>query len=334
MTNKIQLEPNLAPSDKVNLDTVQYPTYGSVKFDGVRAIIMDGVAYSRKFLPLHEVFQKRFKPFLDLTIGTEHVFDGEIFNPDATFTQITSSLANEDGVPLKLYAFDYMTKNGWYGQDSTQFWQFSERLLRLQQVLMAMPQDIVNDHAEFVVQKLCHNKEEVQAWLEEVMSGGGEGLMLRDPRQIYKHGRSTAKATPQKGGGFWKLKPFDTIDAVLIGYETMNRLTDEAKATIEDKDAFGRSKRGHRKGDREETNEIGKWICEVPGRTYIDDKGKEQPFIFKATWVKNSPLRTEVTVENFEEHKGRWVEVEYMSVGMKHLPRLPRAKRWRDDLTG
>ena len=327
MKDNIQLSPNLAPSDRVDLSAISYPTFASVKFDGVRTVIMDGIAYSRKFLPLHDVFQKRFQPFLEITKGTPHVLDAECYNPDATFQEITSSLAHEDGCQLWLYVFDYLSKDEWYGEKVT---PFVERIRYYNEFLRH--NDPGQKYAIPVEQKACLNKEMVQEWLEEVMEAGGEGLMLRDPQQRYKNGRSTAKAKPSAGGGFFKLKPFDTLDAQIIGYELKKRLTEEAKETITDKDAFGRSKRGHRKDDREEVNEIGNLICQVPGRTYTDDRGEEMPFIFKCTWVKGSPIRTDITTENFDKYKGRWVEVEYQEAGMKNLPRLPRAKRYRPDL--
>ena len=320
-------EPNLAPSEHPDLDNLQYPIYCSVKFDGVRAVIIDGEAYSRKGLLLHTVFHERFKSFLDKTIGTPGVFDCEVFSPDATFQQITSSLANRDGVPLKLYVFDYLATDEWYGTSKT---EFAYRQNHVHQILQRL--DPYQEYAVPVEQKLCYDKDEIQAELGSVLANGGEGLMLRHPRQLYKHGRSTAKATPEKGGGFFKYKPFDTLDAVIIGFQQKKRLTGEAKECITDIDAFGRSKRGHRKGDREFVDEIGAVICEIPNRTYINDKGKEQKYIFNATWSKGGTVRTDITWQNKEQYIGRWVEVEYQSCGVKYLPRLPRIKRFRPDL--
>jgi len=319
--------PNLAPADKIDLDKIVYPIFASEKYDGVRAIINEGTAWSRKLLPLHDVFHKRFKPFLDKTIGTNHVLDVEVFNPTASFTEITSSLANEDGVQLWLYVFDYMTAIEWNGTPSTTF-TIREQMTR--RVLEELDPEC--EYCRVVPQMLCHSKEEVLEFYESIIDVGGEGVMLRSPHQVYKQGRSTGKAQPNKGGGFYKLKAFDTLDAIIIGFENKRRLTEEAKEYITEKDAFGRSKRGHRKDDRIDVDEIGKVICQVPDRFYTDDKGNEQPFIFKSTWTKGSPVRTEITWDNKDQYIGRWVEIEYMSVGMKNLPRLPRIKRFRPDL--
>ena len=109
-------------------------------------------------------------------------------------------------------------------------------------------------------------------------------------------------------------------------------ITDEAKATITDKDEFGRSRRGHRQTDRETVEEIGAVTLQIPNETYIDDKGQEKPKIFNATWIKGSQVRTEITWENKEQFIGRWVEVNYQDVGTKNLPRLPRISRFRPDL--
>ena len=328
------MQPNLAPTGlkASDLDKINFPTWASEKLDGVRCLIIDGKAYSRKGLPLHDVFHKRFKPFLDLTLGSNHVFDCEVFNPDATFQQITSSLANEDGVPIKLYVFDYMTLEEWNGVSVT---PFRQRLVNLRNVLTQMTRDtdaMSENYIEEVPQVSCSNKDEVMYHFNHICDAGGEGLMLRHPDQLYKHGRSTLKEAPVKGGGFYKLKLFETLDAVIVGFEAKNRLTEEAKESITDKDAFGRSKRGHRKDDRVAVDEIGAVTLQIPDKFYKDAKGNDQPVIFNATWAKGSPVREEMTWDNREQFIGRWVEVEYMSVGMKDLPRLGRITRFRCDL--
>ena len=311
------LSPNLAPSEKPDLDKIQYPTLCSEKFDGCRTVIMDGVGYSRTWKPLHQSFQIRFKPFLDKTKGTDHVFDCEVYNPDADFNEITSSLAHLDGIPLKLYIFDYLTKEEWYGTSVT---PFAQRIDNLVKVIKREFMDL-QDYFEVVEQKACSNRDEISEWYDEVIAQGGEGLMLRDPCQLYKHGRSTAKATPEKGGGFWKLKAFDTIDCVITGFEQKSRLTDEAKATITDKDEFGRSKRGHRQSDRELVEEVGNVLVTTKD-------GVE----FGAMYKKGSPVRTMITWENKETFLNKHVEVEYQACGTIDKPRMGRIIRLRPDL--
>jgi ATP-dependent DNA ligase len=319
---KVERNVNLAPNDIPKLadvfakEGVKYLV--SEKFDGQRCLVRDGQAISRKMLPFHANFQERMKPFLDLTKGTEHIFDCEVFNPDATFQQITSSIAHKDGVPLKLYVFDYLTKEEWEGDSVT---TYVHRVENYKKVLKKL--DPKEKYAVAVKQQVCSSEEEATTAFGNICEEGGEGVMLRHVAQLYKHGRSTLKETPEKGGGFYKLKATDTIDAIIVGFNQKQNLTDEAKETIKDKDAFGRSKRGHRKGDREEVEEIGSVIIEY------DYHGKKRQC--NATWVKGAKLRDEMTWKNREDYIGKWVEVVFMPVGMKDALRNPRLYRMRPD---
>ena len=103
-----------------------------------------------------------------------------------------------------------------------------------------------------VIQHLCLSADQVLEIHNKLLEEGFEGTMLRSPNGIYKHNRSTAKERDLR-----KFKPFDTLDAVIIGFQQKERLTEEAKEYITDKDAFGHSKRGSKKGDREAVEEIG-----------------------------------------------------------------------------
>jgi len=305
-------------------DDINYPVFVSTKFDGIRCICLNGVAYTRKMLPFKDIVQERFKEILKISHDSQLVLDGELYNHDMTFQQISSATSHYPEIErLKLHLFDCVSVEEWFGRvghlpyftRKTAYTQFCNRI------------DKNQEHIIPVVQHLCKCPVEVLDIHNKLLEEGYEGTMLRSPNGIYKHGRSTAREKDLR-----KFKPFDTLDAIIIGFQQKERLTDEAKEYITDKDAFGRSKRGHRKDDREAVEEIGALICEIPGETYIDDKGKEQRFVFKATFTKNSPVRTEITWENRADYLHRWVEVEYQTCGIKYLPRLPRVSRFRDDL--
>ena len=320
------LSPNLAPNAQPILTDLPYPLLVSEKFDGVRCLIIDGVAYSRKGLELHDKFQERFSPIFNHLEKSEMVWDCEVYHPAATFQQIVSSIANDNdherGLPLRLYVFDVLSNKEWERKSYTPF----QARYQLYQHLIGQ----IDPRQEWLMpveQKLCQTQQEVKEYFDLICSFGGEGVMLRSMGGLYKHGRSTLRE-----GSLYKYKPFADLDAIIIGFEPKARLTSEAKERITTKDALGRSKRGFRKGDREIVDEIGAIICQVPERTYVDDNGVVRDYVFKATWVKGTPLREEITWDNKEDYLGKWVEVNYCPVGEKHLPRFPRAKRLRPDL--
>jgi len=314
----------LAASGNPDLNKeVDYPCFVSCKFDGIRAVALDGVLYTRKMLPFKPLVQERFKDLLERTRLIGVVLDGELYNHDLTFQQISSATSNHPEInDLRLYIFDYVVRDEWFGKSVTPYHQRCIAYHRLCKEF-----DPEAKHIVPVDQYQCNIVGDLLPIHHKLLEEGYEGTMLRSPNGLYKHGRSTAKEKDLR-----KFKPFDTLDAIIIGYQQKRRLTDEAKETITDKDAFGRSKRGHRIGDREDVEEIGAVICQIPGRTYTDDKGKERDYIFDATWTKGSSVRTDMTWDNKDQFIGRWVEIEYQAAGVKHLPRLPRISRWRPDL--
>ncbi|MCY0967150.1 DNA ligase [Parathalassolituus penaei] len=60
-----------------------------------------------------------------------------------------------------------------------------------------------------VEQRSVANDEDLQSWLQTVVSGGGEGLVLRRKGSFYQASRSS---------DWCKLKPVDDAEAVVIGY--------------------------------------------------------------------------------------------------------------------
>ena len=281
---------------------------------------------SRKMLPFKEMVQARFKPVVEAAKKEGIILDGELYCHEMSFQAIMSSLSDNDAVnDIRFYVFDLLPQREW---DTVPETPFRKRLAMYEEWCK-----VVDPNRRLITpveQTLCHNAEEVREALAQSLEQGYEGTMLKTPNEIYKFGRHTWKEF-ERGNGLLKMKPFDTLDAIIIDFVHKRKLTEEAKEYITDKDAFGRSKRGFRKDDRETVNEIGAITCEIPGRTYLDDKGRECPYVFNATFTKGSPLREEITIENFENYRGKWVEVSYLSVGIKNLPRHPRIYRTRPD---
>jgi ATP-dependent DNA ligase len=169
----------------------------------------------------------------------------------------------------------------------------------------------------------CDDADEVLALQQEARQNGLEGLMLKCPDSVYQHSRATAKQNV-----FWKLKFWETVNGKIVGFKQQRQLTDEARENNTEKSALGRTKRGHRQGDRETVESIGSVEIEIPdGQIFA--KGTR----FFAMWSSEAPeIRAAMTWENRTEFIGRNVEVEYQGHGSKDKPRLPRIVRMRPDL--
>lgn len=64
-------------------------------------------------------------------------------------------------------------------------------------------------HIGLVQHRLVNNQAEINLALEQIISKGGEGVILRDPQRLYINGRDS---------GMLKYKPFTDDEATVIGY--------------------------------------------------------------------------------------------------------------------
>lgn len=191
------MKPMLA--GKANLATLRYPVLASRKLDGVRALVIDGVVYSRNMKPIPSLqVQKMWgrKQFNGL--------DGElIYGPSTApdvFRRTTSAVMSTDRwvVPLWFYVFDTFAIDAPYG----------ERLAWLTEKFWA------SELVSIIPQLLVRSEVALQNYEKSVLAAGYEGLMLRSTDGPYKQGRST-----EREGYLLKLKRFEQGEAIVIGYE-------------------------------------------------------------------------------------------------------------------
>jgi len=313
-------KPMLAPNAEPNLETLRYPVLASHKLDGVRFLMFDGKMYSRNMEPLHPAVTRRFTPVIEMTKKTGVCLDGEIWAQDMAFNKIVSAMAcHENSGHLYLYVFDMLSVEEWYAEKP---WTPFSR--RVEQYIDWCSANDPQGHCLVAVQQHgCRNAAQVLALQQEAQAKGWEGLMLKCPNSVYAHRRVTARQNE-----FWKMKFWDTINGVIVGFKQMQRLTDEAKANNIEKSALGRTKRGHRKDDREAVDDIGSVEIEVTDGQ-IFPKGTR----FFAGWANEaSDVRSAMTWDNRARFLGQKVDVVYQGHGSKDKPRIGRIVRLRPDL--
>jgi DNA ligase-1 len=180
-------------ADDADLTKLRFPLLASAKLDGVRAIVRDGVVYSRSNKPI---------PSKWVQANLSHIehFDGELIAGDPrsksayrdTLSQVMSFDKTEG---CSFYAFDHIQR---------MHEPYSKRHHRLS----SSPNVVV--HEQHVVTCLST----LIALEEQMLNEGYEGLILRDPNALYKQGRSTAKE-----GYLLKMKRFVDSEATVIGFE-------------------------------------------------------------------------------------------------------------------
>ena len=286
-----QIKPLLAC--EVPLNDVKFPVYVSTKLDGIRCLIIDGVAYSRSLKPIRN-------KYIQSIIGNEKYngFDGElvvgnIYDKDV-FQKTTSGVMSEQGEPnFVFYVFDDFTHPNL---------PYSERADKMRYKV-----DTLTDRIKFLGQKLIHTVDDIKLVLGKEQSLGGEGLILRNPDGVYKFGRSTPKQQLSI-----KVKFFEQDEFEIVGFE--ERYTNTNEATINE---LGCTSRSSHKDNLVPTNTLGSLVLKCGDTT------------FKCGTGFTDEQRQEIW-DNRDKYLGKLASVRYMSVGLKERPRIPSFIGWRD----
>ena len=281
---------NIRPllSCEVPLDKVKFPIYISTKFDGIRALVIDGVVYSRSLKPIrNKHVQKLFgKP-------EYNGFDGELIVGDIyakdVFQKTTSGVMSEDGTPeVRFYVFDL-----WNMPDE----DYESRQRVLQDLLL---QDSTMSCVVYTTIHKCQTVEDLEFFLNHEKNVGGEGLIGRKPDGVYKYGRSTPKEQLSI-----KFKFFQQEDFEVVGFNERMHNTNEQK-----RDELGYAERSSAKDGLVPTNTLGSLVLK-----YGDDT-------FNCGTGFSDALRYEIW-SNQDKYLGKLASIRYMSVGSKDLPRCP-----------
>ncbi|ASK27611.1 DNA ligase [Neisseria chenwenguii] len=144
----------------------------SEKLDGVRAYWDGKRLVSRQgyaFTP-PKGYTRHFPPY---------PLDGELFSARGQFEQISAAVRTESGDwrGIKLHVFDVPQAGG----------NLYRRLAVLQNWLTLHP----DANIAVIPQTPVKSAEHAQAFLKEVETAGGEGVMLRHPDSAYQSGRSS-----------------------------------------------------------------------------------------------------------------------------------------------
>lgn len=279
-------------TDTVELqEPIRFPLLASIKLDGIRGVTKYGSLLSRsmKLLP-NEYIQDKLREYQDL--------DGEIivgpWNAEDVRRKTSSGVRTLTGQPdFKFYVFDELSTN----------LPFDERL----QVLAKreLPDFIVK-----LEQHLICNQAELETYYAKVLENGHEGLILRNPKSLYKHGRCTAVSQDSL-----KLKPFQDDEAVVTGFFEAMHNTNEAFTN-----ELGRTARAQDQGGLVGNGMLG-------GFTATDIKtGKS----IRVAAGKLSHAQRKHIFENQSLFVAKTLTYRHMPVGVKDAPNFARFIAWRD----
>jgi DNA ligase 1 len=154
------------------------PMLASPKLDGIRCMVQNGIALSRSLKKIRNTY-------VQTILGAPEFsgLDGELIVGNPTDSDVyrntTSNIMREKGEPkFTFWVFDYFLKNDIYKNRIKELSIFSKHMPKTIKILGS--QTIIN-------------MEELREYEMDCLSIGYEGVILRDPNSMYKHGRSTAK---------------------------------------------------------------------------------------------------------------------------------------------
>lgn len=270
---------------------IKYPVYVSVKLDGIRCLIIDGVAVSRSLKPIKN-------KYIQSCIGKPQYngLDGEIVVGDILaedcYRVTNSGVMSSDGEP----DFTYHVFDRW----DRDHLGFSGRLSSLD--------DDANEFITVVNHELVEDEGSLLEMESVWLTMGAEGLMVRSPDGPYKQGRSTLKE-----GTLGKLKRFVDSEYRVVGFE--ERMHNANEATV---NALGHTERSSHKENKSGRGDLGALILTT-----------EDGLEFNCGTGFGNATRREIW-DNRDQYMGKYAKVKSFLIGVKDKPRFPVFLGFRD----
>lgn len=277
---------------KFDPNKAKFPYIATPKVDGIRFIMVNGVAVSRTFKPIRNSHIQTL-----LSTHLPNGIDGELTSGD-TFQDSTSAVMTIERKPdFKVWVFDYVEPSL---EDILPFYL---RMLNVPASLGKVPFSLETLYGT-TIGAMSDLEEYERVCLEE----GFEGVMLRDPHGTYKFGRSTVNDNI-----LLKVKQFCDDEAVLI--DVLEKMSNQ---NPEEKDAFGNVKRS--------ASLEGMVGADTAGALLVRDKNGLQFCIGSGL---NDELRRQIWSRK-SDYIGKLVKYKYFPQGVKELPRHPVFLGFRD----
>ncbi len=221
-----------------DITKLTYPVLATPKLDGIRCLIINGKAVSRKFKPIPNDY---IRQTMELSLNSL-CLDGEIMVEGKDFNELSGDVRRKEGRPdFKYYVFDILRDEVFGGGLKK---PYDQRMHDLDKVLLPA-------FCKKVCPRQFNDAATLTRYEEEMITRGYEGIMVRSPDSPYKCGRSTSNE-----GYLLKIKRFEDDEATIVAVEEM--MHNDNVAT---KDAFGRSERSSHKENLRPAGKLGKLVC-------------------------------------------------------------------------
>lgn len=293
--------PLLAASlaSEADLGRLNFPMIASPKIDGIRIVChpeYGPVTRSMKPLPNEHIRTVLSKPTFSGLDG--EIVVGENHGP-GVFERTTGAIRSSGGIPnFSYWVFDSIN------------YPTAAYAERLDTVTERFTDPVFGPNARIIALEFClvHNASDVLTYENDCVMKGYEGIMLRSPHAPYKFNRSTFREQT-----LIKVKRFKDDEAVIVGFEPLERNTNERRLN-----ELGLSERSSHRSGRVQDNLLG--TLRVTNPTF-GEFGIGSGF--------DVGLR-ETIWRNQDRYLGKAITFKYQEVGTQDKPRFPIFLRFRE----
>jgi DNA ligase-1 len=285
------IKPMLASS--ISLEEVLFPCYAQLKLDGIRCLMIKGIAYSRtgKLIPNKNIQE------LALELK-EYELDGElIVNQGRTTEDFLNAQSIVCSIDKDISSITYVVYDI-PNKDKT-----LEEFIQLK---------LNNCRCSKLLSVRVNSYEELIEYYSKVIDQNFEGIIVRymgGVSRTYKHGRST-----KKEGLLLKIKPIQDNEAIIVGFEEYYKNIVESEL-----DELGYKRKDHKKENLKGMNILGSFLVEAEGKQFSIGSGLTLE-------------QREIYWNNKEELIGKYITYNYVGITKYGIPRFPTFKYLRTPL--
>lgn len=287
--------PMLAAKTPEDLSSLRYPLLGSYKLDGIRALVIGGVVYSRTLKRIPSKFVQEMWGHQAYNGLDGELIMGDPTHPSCYNRTYSAVMTHGSEEEVDFWVFDHFVR-----KDDP----FHIRATNCLTEVVVTP----SDYTIFLRQQVLRSPEDVLAMEKEALDAGFEGLILRDEMAPYKEGRSTLREQ-----ALVKVKRTLDAEAIIVGFQELYRNQNEAV-----EDALGYTKRSSHIENMVPAGILGALVCKT-----IPD-GVE----FRIGSGFDLTSRTEIWRDR-GLWLGRVVTYKHLPYGAKDAPRHPIYKGLR-----
>ncbi|QYW02070.1 DNA ligase [Stenotrophomonas phage Siara] len=289
------------------LDKLRFPLILLPKVDGVRGLNVAGKALSRTLADIRNRWTRKVFS-RDYLAGLDGEMIADKWNHPRLVSLTTSATSGHDDEPfVQWMIFDDFTE-----PNDPYLKRLETAASRVEAILKFKPE--MKGRLRMMPYHVVNNMEELTYWEDHYLGLGLEGIILRDPKGVYKHGRGTVTA-----GDYLRVKRYIEALFKVTGVEEAMENTNEAEM-----DNLGHTKRSTAKAGMVPKGMVGK----VHGVWMEDVEWNGKRLFSKGDAVLMGPgSLTHAEREHFWKHQEEFIgqlgKCKTFPIGVKEKPRFP-----------